>query len=45
MFNLFLILLTVACLGAVMFIGLIFLAGIYAVYDIDRELTDDLTDE
>jgi len=45
MLNLFLILLTIAGLGAVMFIGLILLASIYAVYDIDRELTDDLTDE
>jgi len=45
MFDLFLVLLIVATLGAVIVIVLIFLAGIYAVYDIDRELTDDLTDE
>jgi hypothetical protein len=45
MLNLFLILLTIAGLGAVLFISLILLASIYAVYDIDRELTDDLTDE
>jgi len=45
MLNLFFILLSFAGVGAIMFIGLILLASIYAVYDIDRELTDDLTDE
>lgn len=45
MFDVFVVLLTVISLGAVLFISLFLLAGIYAVYDIDRELTDDLTDE
>jgi hypothetical protein len=45
MFDLLLTLLTVIIFIAVLFISLFLLAGIYAVYDLDRELTDDLTDE
>ena len=45
MFEFWLIFVTVFSFSAVLFIGLILLASIYAVYDLDRELTDDLTDE
>ena len=45
MFDVLLILLSVIGFGALLFISLFILAGIYAVYDLDRELTDNLTDE
>lgn len=45
MLNVLLICLSVLGVIVVLFIGVFILASVYAVYDLDRELTDDLTDE
>jgi hypothetical protein len=45
MIDLLLICLSVLGIILVLFIGVFILASVYAVYDLDRELTDDLTDE